>query len=199
MNDFKNKSKEALDYIKRKENKDKFLKLINENVSRKIDLSFLECSDFFSAPCSMKYHLCIEGGLCAHSLNVYDALLSLCCLHDIDINDKTLETITIVSLFHDLCKANFYKLNLSGYGHKYTCENDFPFGHGEKSVLICLRELKLDLTEEEMLAIRFHMGNYDDAVKSNVSLFNEAQKKSKLVTLLHLADMYATHITERGI
>lgn len=38
-------------------------------------LSLLRKSDFFVAPASTKYHLNVEGGLCAHSLSVYQTML----------------------------------------------------------------------------------------------------------------------------
>lgn len=183
-------------------NKQRFHNLIADNIERPIDVRWLNESDFFKAPCSTKYHLNVDGGLCKHSLNVYDALFALCCLHDIDVEDsKVLETITIVSLFHDLCKANFYKRNTATWSAAppFVCDDQFPAGHGEKSVIICLRELKLALTDEEILAIRWHMGGWDDACKGNPMLLGNAQAKSKLVTLLHIADMWATHITERGM
>lgn len=34
----------------------------------------LDDSDFFTAPCSTRYHLAMPGGLARHSLNVYDLL-----------------------------------------------------------------------------------------------------------------------------
>ena len=40
-------------------------------------LDYLNNSDFFEAPASAKYHNCFEGGLCSHSLHVYDNLLKL--------------------------------------------------------------------------------------------------------------------------
>lgn len=201
MNTFTNCLKLApnLTMAEQNANKERFLHLINENITRRHNFDWLIKSDFFKAPCSTKYHLCVDGGLCQHSLNVYDALYNLCVISDIDVeNMSVLETLTIVSLFHDLCKVNFYKRNTATWASapKYVCEDDYPYGHGEKSVDVIRDKLEIALSEEEKLAIRWHMGAWDDAVKANPLTLGNAQKVSKLVTLLHLADMYATHITE---
>ena len=65
-------------------------------------------TDFFTAPASTRFHAAYEGGLLDHSLNVYNVLISK------HFNPETddLESYTIVSLLHDLCKAGFYKTEL---------------------------------------------------------------------------------------
>ena len=37
--------------------------------------NFLQRSDFFQAPASIRYHCAHEGGLCEHSVNTYKRLL----------------------------------------------------------------------------------------------------------------------------
>ena len=81
--------------------KEKFLTLCRENIHREgIDklLAWLEKSDFFTAPASTRFHGAHEGGLVEHSLNVYEQLT----------NGEPTETTAIISLFHDLCKTDFY-------------------------------------------------------------------------------------------
>ena len=68
-------------------------------------------TDFYTAPASTRFHLACEGGLLQHSLNVYDCLIAkkespvwkpiLAEIPD--------ESLIIMALLHDLCKANFYK------------------------------------------------------------------------------------------
>ena len=53
------------------------------------------------------------------------------------------------------------------------------------------------LTEEEMLAIRWHMGAFDSAVKGGSYDMNNAFTDSRLAAMLHIADMMATHLDER--
>lgn len=186
------------------ENKNNFISILRENAHREgIEnlIAYLEQSDFFIAPCSTKYHLSCRGGLCEHSLNVYKALVDLCMSCHIDVVDN-IETITLISLLHDLCKVNFYtqemkpvKKNNQWVQEKvYVVKDDFPVGHGEKSVFIILKYL--DLTKEEIMAIRWHMGAWDNAVKGGDFSIGTAQDKSKFVTLLHCADMLASHIIE---
>lgn len=167
-------------------------------------LQYLDSTDFFIAPCSKAHHLAERGGLCLHSLNVYNAILTICAAFDIDINDaKILETITIISLFHDVCKTNFYKQEMKNVKKnnqwvqepQYVIDDRFPIGHGEKSVIEILR--CMPLTNEEILAIRWHMNGFDSAVKGGDYSLSNAQTKSVFVTLLQIADMTATFILEK--
>ena len=95
-------------------NKEIFIETYNKNIHRpgaeKL-LAWLEGTDFFTAPASTRFHAAYEGGLLDHSLNVYNVLISK------HFNPETddLESYTIVSLLHDLCKAGFYK-TLPGLG-----------------------------------------------------------------------------------
>ena len=90
-------------------NKETFLTLCRENIKRDgIDslIEWLENSDFFTAPASTRFHGNYAGGLCEHSLNVHRELTRLNDVYNLGYSN---ETITIVSLFHDLCKVNYYK------------------------------------------------------------------------------------------
>ena len=59
------------------------------------------------------------------------------------------------------------------------------------------RLLGTELTEEEMLAIRWHMGAFDYSVKGGSYDMNNAFAGSRLAAMLHIADMMATHLDER--
>lgn len=74
----------------------------------------------------------------------------------------------------------------------FKIEDAFPLGHGEKSAFLLSKYI--DLTEAEALAIRWHMGPWDQGYGS---AYQDAVAKHPLVTLLHTADLEATHITER--
>ena len=65
----------------------------------------------------------------------------------------------------------------------------------EKSIIQIMRYMQL--TEEEMLAIRWHMGAFDSAVKGGSYDMNNAFAGSRLAAMLHIADMMATHLDER--
>lgn len=186
--------------------KDKFLDICKNTIKRDgIDdlLEWIEKSDFFVAPASTKYHGAYAGGLVEHSLNVYECLKGIVSRHpEHNISD---ETIAIVSLFHDICKANFYKVGTrnvkdeeSGQWYKrevYEIDEKFPIGHGEKSCIIIQWFLKR-LTTDELLAIRYHMGGFDAVVKGGDFSMSKAYEMCTLAPMLHLADMEATYLIE---
>jgi len=124
-------------------------------------IEWLKEQDYFTAPASTRFHLNEEGGLLQHSLNVYEKFKKLLDIHNVKLQH---ETMIIVSLFHDLCKINLYKPNILQSGKKsdakpYIHDDQYPLGHGEKSVSILKDFIKL--TKEEELIIRWHMGVFD--------------------------------------
>lgn len=158
-------------------------------------MDFLEKSDYYKAPASTRYHGAYEKGLMEHSYKVYEILKEKIKFHKLDVNE---ETQIIVSLLHDLCKVNFYKVeyrnakNLKGEWEKvpyYTIEDTIPYGHGEKSVMMISEYIKL--TNEEKYAIRWHMGFSEP--KESYGTLGQAFKKYPLALLLHEADMEATY------
>ena len=154
-------------------------------------------TDFFTAPASTRFHGACEGGLCMHSLNVYHAL------HDSFFTEgESEESYAICALLHDLCKANYYKLGTrnvkneaTGQWEKapfYSVDDLFPYGHGEKSVFLIERFMKLKV--EEAVAIRWHMGGFDDAARGGCFAISEAYDKYPLAVKLHIADLQATYL-----
>lgn len=98
-----------------------------------------------------------------------------------------METRAICALLHDLCKADFYHRESDG---TYTVKDRFPMGHGEKSAFLIQRFMRL--SEPEALAIRWHMGAYDDAARGGSYSLSAAMERTPLVLALHTADMTAT-------
>ena len=158
-----------------------------------------EETDFFTAPASTKYHGAFAGGLLMHSINV-------CAELRLDPNSKVYptETLIIVALLHDICKANCYrteKRNVNengGWVEKqiYVFEDELPLGHGEKSLYLASKFIKL--SDEEAAAIRWHMGAFDCAFRGGDRGLNAAYEKYPLAVLLHMADMRATYLVERS-
>lgn len=70
-----------------------------------------------------------------------------------------------------------------------------PLGHGEKSLYLIQRHMVL--LPEEALAIRWHMGAYDDAAKADSRAMAAAMAASPWVWRLQEADMCAAWIDER--
>ena len=74
----------------------------------------------------------------------------------------------------------------------YEVDEKVPLGHGEKSCMIL--QQYITLTVDELLAIRWHMGAFDYAVKGGDNTLSRAQDKCKLVSLLHIADMISSSL-----
>ena len=181
------------------ENMDRFVNLLQTVKREGIDelISWLKESDFFTAPASKAYHGAFSGGLCAHSLNVYDELCRLVNAYQ-EVN-VTEDTIIVAALLHDLCKVNFYGVELrnrkndDGKWEKYeayTIKEKFCFGgHGSKSMYLAQHFIKL--TPEEAVAINCHMSCWD----GNKDVGN-AFEAFPFAWLLHVADEAATYIKE---
>ena len=181
--------------------KDLFIEAYTTAISRQGSKELLDWmlkTDFFTAPASSKFHSAYEGGLCDHSLNVYNVMIDR-------YNDgKPDESFAIVALLHDLCKAQFYKLGsrnvkneTTGAWEKvpfYTIDDKFPFGHGEKSVFLIERFMRLKV--EEAIAIRWHMGGFDDAARGGSFAINGAFERYPLAVKLHISDIEATYLME---
>ena len=168
---------------------------------------------FFEAPASTRFHLSCKGGLAEHSMNVYEAAVMLreqIIARKPELEAQLpLESVAICALLHDVCKTDIYKegilsrKNEDGFWEKYVgysvdYNNALPLGHGEKSVILLL-SWGLELTPEEMLAIRWHMGPWDLAMQSaeQKESLNAAKAKSPLVSLIQLSDGIATGLLER--
>lgn len=70
-----------------------------------------------------------------------------------------------------------------------------PMGHGEKSVFLIQRHM--ELSDEEALAIRWHMGAYDEAYRGGSRALGAAMDCCALVLALHQADMRASQEEKR--
>ena len=179
--------------------KEKFIELLKSTNRPGIEdlISFLEKTDFFTAPASTRFHGAFEGGLVEHSLKVYEIL-------DYKAKNNVLkleipdDTIKIVSLLHDICKLNFYKVdyrnakNALGEWEKvpyYTIDDTIPYGHGEKSVMMISEYIKL--TPEEKYSIRWHMGYTEP--KELYNTIGASYKKYPLALMMHEADLEATY------
>ena len=192
--------------------KDRFIELYQKLITRpgadKL-LAWLETTDFFVAPASTRFHLSRPGGLVEHSVHVYERLRALFIAEKeradlcAGITSQEEETIAICGLLHDVCKANFYTVemrnrkNEQGQWEKYpfyVVNDQLPYGHGEKSVYIISSFMKL--SREEAMAIRWHMGFSDNDFKAGGFSVGNAFEKFPLALLTHMADLQATYLDE---
>lgn len=118
--------------------KDRFIQLYQSFVKRpgadKL-LAWLETTDFFEAPASTRFHLSCPGGLVEHSIHVYHRL------HDLYVSERQRaedqpfiellngeeETIAICALLHDICKANFYTVEMRNRKNEQGQWEKYPF------------------------------------------------------------------------
>lgn len=132
----------------------------------------------------------------------------------------TRETIAVVALLHDICKVNFYvdgfknqktydpdkvaaadkwKRKKDGQGEfiwetvpSYDIDDKFPIGHGEKSLFMISQYI--DLSRDEIMAIRWHMGF--TIPQPEWGTLNDAMDCSPFIIATHMADLTATHLME---
>lgn len=178
-------------------------------------IEFIRKSDFYTAPASTRYHNCHEGGLLEHSLNVYDCL---CSKKKYGIWQSILDQISdesmiIIALLHDFCKTYTYEIEYknkkvySDHGKKsdsngrfdwetvpgYTVNDRFPYGHGEKSVMMIEQFIKL--VPFERYAVRWHMGFTEP--KESWNTLSSAIRLYPLILAIHEADLEATYLLEK--
>lgn len=182
--------------------KEEFISIYKKNIQRdgadKL-LAWLETTDFFTCPASTKFHSNFEGGLVEHSVKVYQRLKKLVAAEQMQVSE---ETIAVIALLHDICKANTYKVDFRNVKRDgewikepyYTVDDQLPYGHGEKSVYIISGFMKL--TREEAMAINWHMGPYDTRVVGGSFALSDAFKKFPLSLLTFMADIGSSYLDE---
>lgn len=194
-------------------NKDRFISILRATGRTGVENVITKLSElgFFEAPASTVFHLNYEGGLLQHSLNVYDEAMVI-TRQQIEFRPEMaeklpLESVTVAALLHDVCKAEIYKEALKwrkdnegkweSYNSYEVDYSSLPLGHGEKSV-IRLLQWGMELTDEEMLAIRWHMGPWELAFQSNDAKGNSnaAKNKTPLCSVIGAADGLATFVLE---
>lgn len=194
--------------------KNEFLELLR-STGRDVEdmIEELESNGFMEAPASAGHHLNVAGGLVEHSLNTCKSALAIWegmkTLNPSLEKSTPKDSVIIAALLHDVCKSDVYfrtvkqkKNKATGTweeseGYKVSYKN-FPMGHGEKSVIMILPFM--ELTDAEMLAIRWHMGAWsiDKSNYEEVRNYDTACKLNPLVPIIHAADMLSSHLLESG-
>ena len=216
-------------------NKNKYCNLFKDLIipeygdSARALLEWIAQTDFFEAPASTRYHNSFKGGLCDHSLNVYNRLIKNLeaeygkdfCKNEIYQSECRLNLggLALIALCHDLCKCQYYEIayrnekeyrsNGSKHDEKgnfewvvkeyYTTNPKFNFGHGSKSVFL-VQNFITGISLDEALPIRFHMMGREYPGRD----FSEDEAFSSmnefpLVLFLATADLQATYLDERQL
>ena len=214
--------------------KQEFLSVYRQNIKRDGADRLLEWlleTDFFEAPASTRYHGSYPGGLAEHSLNVYRELVKLLENAEnlgakIEKGGYTDETVAIVALLHDVCKAQFYTVeykNQKNYDADAVNEMkktnpgevkkdsrgeffweptqrytiDELFPIGHSEKSVILIQGFMRLTSDEIMAIRAHMGGWDTSVKGGDRFIGQIYEKCELALFTHIADMMANYLLEQ--
>lgn len=189
--------------------REEFLKIATSNIHRDgIDklLDYLQKTDFFVAPASTKFHSVFEGGLCEHCILVYKRFIKNL---EKEFGEKwqnfiSLESATIIALFHDICKVDYYKQEMRNVKEDgvwvqkpfYKVEDALPYGHGEKSVYIINGFLRL--TREEAMTINWHMGGFDSRVRGGFYGLDQVFYNYPTALIFHVSDIEATYLDEKN-
>ena len=207
-----------------KKNKSDFIAIFEKTIipqypRAKELLDWILTTDFFDAPASSHYHSAFPGGLCLHSLLVYDRMLEQVDSYKQYFDNFSMEEnlgttpagLALISLCHDLCKIDTYKesyKNVKNYNDNgkfsdnvgnydwdqvmsYEYNEKLTLGHGSKSLYILMKYVP-ELSLAEVSAVYHHMGGMGQDEKG----FAPAASKYPLVLMLHIADIQATFLDE---
>lgn len=219
-----------LDETQIKEVKEEFIGLVNKLATIRKDVDVenivktLEDLNFFMAPASKEYHCSFPGGLCLHSINVYKTLKKL--IEDFAPGKYNEASILIVSLFHDVIRANLFDMTAknekvySNYGKKddrfidpVTNKEVVMHYDWKTSLGYATKPAEDRLTYGSRgFASYFLVSNfipmteeetitivnqYSAFDNANVSDITTILSKYNLATFLHVADVIATYCIEK--
>jgi len=173
-------------------------------------IAYLDTTDFKLAPASTKYHGSCPGGLCAHSLAVYDTLVKI--ITSLGVTEYDQDTLKIVALLHDISKINSYEQSIRNEkvykqnGSKYDelgnydweskkCyklkEDRFVFVNHESTSEFIIRQF-IQLKIEESIAIMTHHGGFDQT-SLNPQTVGNIYAGHPLAIYLHVADLITAY------
>lgn len=184
---------------------DRRIELFDGIIKDKISNEFYKWliqNGFFTQPASTKYHGAYEGGLFDHSYEMTQVLLDM--TERLNLQWTRPESPYIIGMFHDLCKIDNYLTivdepgeTMMGTGEIKGKEVHFEYnpntilkGHADKSIMLLSQFI--NLTEEELLCIRFHMGAYEG--QDQWDNYDKAIRKYETVLWVHTADMYTSKV-----
>lgn len=161
-------------------------------------MDWLIANDFFEKPAAIKHHGNHSGGLFEHSLAVTEYLLYL--TERLNLEWQNPRSPYVIGMFHDICKIDDYIVNSSAEENKadplgltWIWNNDrIISGHGDKSAMLLSQFI--NLTEEELMCIRFHMGAYET---EGWDAYDKAIRKYPNVLWTHTADMFASKVLNK--
>lgn len=179
-------------------NKERFNNLLRDTEIKGVEelILALEEGGFYSAPASAGNHLCYEGGLLEHSLNVLDAALEVTVSGEFS-NKVTYNDLVVACLLHDVGKMGAfgrqnYEPNILKSGNVSTSKPWITTGLGlqHQDISIMTVSKYIDLSEEQAKAIKYHNGLYTADGRDIKG------KETPLYLIVHFADMWASRVME---
>lgn len=140
---------------------------------------FLDKTHFFTIKSSENRHHNWRGGLAQHSLGVY---MQMSAMNRNLPEPYPEDTIILVSILHDLCKAYNRRPSYSGISlvpdvYSHLNRPSVSSNHGSLSAALTRYQCGLELTDEEYNAIKGHMHRSDPG--SLQQLVHEADKADR--------------------
>ena len=159
---------------------------IFEGIGSSQFLEWIEEQGFYTAPASKGHHGAEMGANWEHGLQVGYELSII--TDEMGLKWERPQSPMIIGMLHDFCKLDDYRFNAEGK-IEWNQEELYP-GHGEKSLLMLMGHI--DLTEEEKMCIRYHMGAFTDSKEWNY--YSRTVKRYPNVLWTHTADMLASQV-----
>lgn len=163
-------------------------------------LEWLRKTDFYTGPGSSIYHDSEPSGLLFHTLRVVNKVIELSAIPSFET--VNLEDAVLCACVHDWCKIGLYEQYMKNVKDDVTNTWNkvpaykrrpapVPLSHGVASMWLASKCFRL--TNDEALAIRWHMGHWYSC-ESDVNELQRANETVPLVHLIQFADQLA--ITE---
>ena len=143
-------------------------------------IEYMEKHGFFTYHCHRHHHY--EGGLADHAWQTYQIAIRIDeerCAQNPNNHKLDKDSLAICALLHDICDCS---------GMRYIDKHKL---HGLRSAVM-LKELGFHMSQDEFLAIRFHMSLKD---KKNHPFYNDALK-NQLRYVVHKADSTSASINK---
>lgn len=183
------------EYTERFMRREERARMVLSDILTKDKVDLLLSVGYAKAPASTSHHGAYEGGLFDHCW--YMARVLNILTEKLDLKWGRKDSPAVIAFLHDMCKIDRYKYyNKDG---EFVIElNDGDVfklfdGHGKKSVQIIEHLDLLQLTDEELTCIKYHMGAYDP---SDTLYLSEAAKQFPNLYFVQLADCIVSQLME---
>ena len=150
---------------------------------------------FYEASGARIHHDNVKGGLAYHTLKVYHLAKADWDSRDAAFKAKyPLESVIISALLHDVCKKDVYYIDANG--NPTWNEENHRKGHGLRSVHL-LEEQGLELTQDERMAIWWHMGAGNEMSQPDYPEEYAIAMQDPFCQLIHNADYVAAKESDK--